>query len=118
MNLVTSSLCAVPLPATSLSAGAATMRAGLMGEPAQTCDAERTIVTAVAGRTIDISGGTKWVNVKHGEVIRFVSNGREFTWYFDGVSQPRPFDMAAIAPAGFLDHVVKVYVSLGDDALI
>ncbi len=118
MKLAISSLFAATLSAASLSAGAATMRADLLGEPAQPASAERTIVTALAGRTIDISGGTKWVNVKHGEVIRFVSNGREFTWYFDGVSQPRPFDMAAIAPAGFLDHVVKVYVSLGDDALI
>src|SRR5258708_23948722 len=103
MNLVTSSLCAARLAAASLSAGAAPMRAALLGEPAQPASAERTIVTALAGRTIDITGGTKWVNVKHGEVVRFVSNGREFTWYFDGVSQPRPFDMAAIAPAGFLD---------------
>src|SRR5258708_34810914 len=101
MNLVTSSLCAVPLPAASLSAGAATMRADLLGEPVQPASAERTIVTALAGRTIDISGGAKWVNVKHGEVIRLVSNGREFTRYFDGVSQPRPFDMAAEGPAGF-----------------
>ena len=118
MKLAISSLFAVTLSAASLSAGAATMRADFLGEPAQPAAAERTIVTAVAGRTIDISGGTKWVNVKHGEVIRFVSNSREFTWYFDGVSQPRPFDMAEIAPAGFIDHGVKVYVSLGDDALI
>ena len=118
MKLVITSFFAVTLSAASLSAGAATMRADLLGEPAQAASAERTIATALAGRTIDINGGTKWVNVKHGEVIRFVSNGREFTWYFDGVSQPRPFDMAQIAPAGFLDHGVKVYVSLGDDALI
>jgi len=118
MKLVIASLFAVTLSAASLSASAATMRADLLGEPVQPASAVRTIVTAVAGRTIDITGGTKWVNVKHGEVIRFVSNGREFTWYFDGVSQPRPFDMAEIAPAGFVEHGVKVYVSLGDDALI
>src|SRR5881296_1100286 len=100
MKLVIASLFAVTLSAASLSAGAATMRTDLLGEPVQPASAVRTIVTALAGRTIDIAGGTKWVNVKHGEVIRFVSNGREFTWYFDGVSQPRPFDMAEIAPAG------------------
>ncbi len=118
MKLAISSFFVVTLSAASLSAGAATMRTDLLGEPVQSAPVERTIVSAVAGRTIDISGGTKWVNVKHGEVIRFVSNGREFTWYFDGVSQPRPFDMAEIAPAGFVEHGVKVYVSLGDDALI
>ena len=116
MKLAISSLFAVTLSAASLSAGAATMRADLLGEPAQPASAQRTTVTALAGRTIDITGGTKSVNVNHGEVIRFVSNGREFTWYFDGVSQPRPFDMAEIAPAGFTDHGVKVYVGLGDDA--
>jgi hypothetical protein len=115
MKPVIASLFAVTLSAACLSANAATMRPDLLGEPAQPASAERNIVTAVAQRTIDITGGTKWVNVKHGEVIRFVSNGREFTWSFDGVSQPRPFDMAAIAPAGFVDHGVKVYVSVGDD---
>ena len=115
MKLVITSLFALTLSAASLSAAAA-MRTDLLGEPAQPASAERTIVTAVAGRTIDITGGTKWVNVNHGEVVRFVADGREFTWYFNGVSQPRPFDMAEIAPAGFVDHGVKVYVGLGDDA--
>lgn len=109
------SLIAVALSAASLSAAAAT-RADLLGEPAQQPAVERAIVTAAYGRTIEITGGTKWVNVNHGEVIRFVSNGREFTWYFDGVSQPQPFDMTEIAPAGFVEHGVKVYVGLGDDA--
>src|SRR6266446_4305838 len=116
MKLAIASLFAVTLSAASLPAGAATMRADFLGEPAQPASAQRTTVTALAGRTIDITGGTKSVNVNHGEVIRFVSNGREFTWYFDGVSQPRPFDLSEIAPAGFVEHVVKVYVSLGDDA--
>lgn len=116
MKLFIPSLFAVTLSAASLSAGAATMRADLLGEPVQSASAERATVTVVAERTIDITGKTKWVNVKHGEVIRFVSNGREFTWYFDGVSQPRPFNMAEIAPAGFVDQGVKVYVGLGDDA--
>lgn len=114
MKLVTS-IFAVTLSAASLSASAA-MRADLLGEPVQSASAQRAIVTALAERTIDVGSGTKWVNVNHGEVIRFVSNGREFTWYFDGVSQPQPFDMAEIAPAGFVDHGVKVYVALGDRA--
>src|SRR5258706_3053859 len=116
MKLAISSLFAVTLSAASLSAGAATMRADFLGEPAQPAAAERTMVTAVAGRTIDVSGGTKWVNVKHGEVIRFVSNGREFTWYFDGVSQPRPFDMAAIGPAGVPHPRVEGFVRAGGAA--
>jgi hypothetical protein len=112
---ITTSLFVATLSAVSLSAAAA-MRTDLLGEPAQAPVAQRAVVTAVPGRTIDITGGTKWANVNHGEVIRFVANGREFTWYFDGVSQPRPFDLSEIAPAGFVDHGVKVYVGLGDDA--
>jgi heavy-metal resistance protein CzcE len=111
------SLIAVALSAASLSAAAAA-RTDLLGEPAQAPSAQSAVVTAAYGRTIEITGGTKWVNVTHGEVVRFVSNGREFTWYFDGVSQPQPFDMTEIAPAGFVDHGVKVYVGLGDDASI
>ena len=115
MKLAITSLFAATLSAVSLSAAAAT-RTDLLGEPTQQPSAQRAVVTAVAGRTININGGTKWVNVNHGEVVRFVSNGREFTWYFNGVSQPQPFDMTEIAPAGFIDHGVKVYVGLGDDA--
>src|SRR5213593_3422426 len=59
MKLVITSLFAVTLSAASLSAGAATMRTDLLGEPAQPASAERRIVTALAGRTIDITGGTK-----------------------------------------------------------
>jgi Heavy-metal resistance protein CzcE len=115
MKLVITSLFAVALSAANLSASAA-MRTDLLGEPAQAPSAQRASISAVAERTINITGGTKWVNVNHGEVVRFVANDREFTWYFDGVSQPRPFDLSEIAPAGFVDHGVKVYVGLGDDA--
>lgn len=114
MKRVTS-LIAVALSAATLSAVAAT-RTDLLGEPAQQPSTERTIVAAAYGRTIEVTGGTKWINVNHGEVVRFVSNGREFTWYFDGVSQPQPFDMTEIAPAGFVGQGVKVYVGVGDDA--
>jgi len=114
MKLLIPSIAALTLSAASLSAGAALKPTDLFGEPAQAPSAERTIITAVADRTITITHETKWVNVKHFEVIRFVSNGREFTWYFDGVAQPRPFDLTQIAPAGFLGHSVTVYVSLSE----
>jgi len=99
------------LAAASLSASAAMKPVALYGEPAQAPSLERAIVTAVADRTIEITDKTKWVNVTHYEVIRFVSKGREFAWYFDSLAQPRPFDLMEIAPAGFVDRSVKVYVS-------
>jgi Heavy-metal resistance protein CzcE len=114
MKLLVPSIAALALSAASLSAGAALKPADLFGEPARAPSAERAIITAVADRTITITDETKWVNVTHFEVIRFVSNGREFAWYFDGVAQPRPFDLAQIAPAGFVGHSVTVYVSLSE----
>src|SRR5882672_315183 len=104
-KLLVSAIAVLTLSAAALSAGAATMRTDLLGEPAQASAAVRTLV---------INGNTKYVNVKHGELIRFVENGREFAWNFDGVAQPQPFDLAQVAPAGILDHSVKVYVQLGD----
>jgi heavy-metal resistance protein CzcE len=111
MKLLIPSIAALAFSAASLSAGAALKPSDLFGEPAQAPSLERAIITAVADRIITITDETKWVNVKHFEVIRFVSNGREFAWYFDGVAQPRPFDLAQIAPAGFIGHSVTVYVS-------
>jgi heavy-metal resistance protein CzcE len=111
MKLLIPSIAVLTLSAASLSAGAAFKPADLYGEPARAPSLERAIVTAVADRTITITDETKWVNVTRYEVIRFVSNGREFAWYFDGVAQPRPFDLAQIAPAGFVGHSVTVYVS-------
>ncbi len=111
MKLLIPSIAALAFSAASLSAGAALKPSDLFGEPARAPPAERAIITAVPDRTITITDDTKWVNVNHFEVIRFVSSGREFAWYFDGIAQPRPFDLAQIAPAGFVGHSVTVYVS-------
>ena len=110
MKLLVQGLIVLTLSAASLWAEAA-LKPDLLGEPAQAPSLERAIITAVAGRTIVVTVETKWVNVKHLEVIRFVSNGREFMWFFNGIDQPPPFDLAQIAPAGFVDHGVTVYVS-------
>ena len=111
MKLLIPSIAALTLSAASLSAGAALKPSDLLGERAQAPSAERAIYTAAAERTITITGDTKWVNVNHYEVVRFAANGSEFTWYFDGMVQSRPFDLAEIAPAGFVKHGVTVYVA-------
>ncbi len=110
-KLLVPTIAVLTLSAAALSAGAATMSTDLLGEPAQAPAA----VAPAAVRTLVINGNTKYVNVKHGEVIRFVANGREFVWNFDGLAQPQPFDLSQIAPAGALDHSVTVYVELGDE---
>ena len=111
MKLLIPSIAALTLSAASLSAGASLKPTDLFGEPAQAPSAERAVFTAVAERTITVNDNTKWVNANHYEVVRFASNGQEFTWYFDGLAQPRPFDLAQIAPAGFVNHSVTVYVA-------
>jgi hypothetical protein len=87
------------LSAASLSASALTF-GDQYGEPAQPAAAERTIVVAP---------GTKFVNVKHGEVVKIVAGEKEFVWAFDGV--PNTFDLAKVAPSGALDHSVRVYIA-------
>jgi heavy-metal resistance protein CzcE len=113
MKLLFPRLVVLTLSAASLWAQAALKPADLFGEPAQapSPSLERAVVTAAANRTIIVTGETKWVNVQHFEVIRFASNGREFAWYFDGLAQATAFDLTQIAPAGFVDHSVTVYVS-------
>ena len=116
MKLLVPALAALTFSAATLPAHAITS-ADLYGEQAK-APVERAAVSADAGRTIDITDTTKWVNVKHGEVVRFVSKDQQFTWYFDGLSQPRPFDLAQIAPAGFAAQRVTVYVAPGESTLI
>ena len=62
-----------------------------------------------ATRTIVIQPNTHYVNVNHGEVVKFVSNGQEFAVRFDGIRSS--FDLGAVAPAGELDHRVTAYVA-------
>ncbi len=114
MKPIFRNISVLALSAASLSAYAAMKPADLFGEPAQAPSNERAVYSAPAERTIAITGDTKWVNVNHYEVVRFTSNGKEFTWYFDGMAQARPFNLAEIAPAGFVNRSVAVYVAPTD----
>jgi hypothetical protein len=114
MKPIFRNIAVLALSAASLSAYAAMKPADLFGEPAQAPSNERAVYSAPAERTIAITGDTKWVNVNHYEVVRFTSNGQEFTWYFDGMAQTRPFNLAQIAPAGFVNRSVAVYVAPTD----
>lgn len=110
MKLVIPSLLAVTLSTLSLSAAATQ---SLLGEMVRPISMERPILMALPTRTIQLTVETKYVNVNHGEIIRFVSSGREFTWYFDGFPNTAPFDLTEIAP-GFPATGVTVYVGVGD----
>ena len=98
---------ALTLSVASLAAGAVQPRPDLFGEPVSTTDAQRVIV---------VDDNTKWVNVNHREVVKFVVQGREFAWAFDGMPSGS-FDLNQIAPAGTLARTVRVYIAPTDGEL-
>ena len=102
MKLFVPTLAALTLSAASLSAAALTY-GDLYGEPAEASLADRTIV---------VTSSTKFVNVKHGEIVKIVAGGKEFAWDFDGL--PQPFELAKIAPQGAIEHNVRVYIEPSD----
>jgi hypothetical protein len=104
MKLLAPTLAALALSALSLTVTATVTEADVLGHPAQLLVAQRTIV---------INAKTKWVNVKHREVVRFVADGQEFTWAFDGMSSS--FELNRIAPAGALSREVTAYISPNDE---
>lgn len=69
-----------------------------------------------AMRTIVITPSTRYVNVNQGDVVTFISNGKSFTWNFDG-PQLLAFSLSRVAPAGALDHDVTAYVARGFNSI-
>ena len=63
-----------------------------------------------AERVITLTGETRWVNVKYGESVRFVSGTQEFAWKFDGPDS-RQFVLRQVAPAGTISQSITVYVT-------
>ena len=59
-------------------------------------------------RTVSVDSQTRWVNVREGETVGFVSNGQEFAWQFDGPVDS--FNLGMIAPEGMIDHTVRVQI--------
>jgi heavy-metal resistance protein CzcE len=99
MNRLIPSLVMLALSAASLTTTAKVTEADIFGSAAQPPAAQRTIV---------IDDKTKSVTVEHDEVIRFLANGQEFAWAFNGMAGT--LDMSRIAPAGAVDRALTVYV--------
>jgi hypothetical protein len=93
-------IAAAVLGLASLSAQAITTPSNLLGSAAPAEQAQR---------TINVDGSTRAVNVQFGETVRFNANGQSFTVKFDGTRNA--FALNQLAPAGTLDHAVKVYVA-------
>ena len=65
-----------------------------------------------ASRQIVLGNNTKYVNVKSGETVKFVADGKSFAWNFNTLGTPT-FQLAEIAPAGLPVGAVRVYVAAG-----
>lgn len=94
---------AVPLilAVTSYSSNAAD---DFYGEPAQP--------SASISRTVTISKDTQYVNVTGGEIIKFVTPAKSFTWNFNTFTRPNGvIALNKLAPTDALDHEVKVYIA-------
>ena len=90
---------ALILSCASLAVTASVTQADMFGNPAQASAAQRTVI---------IDAKTRWVTVERGDVVKFVANGQEFAWAFNGLASS--FDLNRVAPSGVLDRNLKVYV--------
>lgn len=72
-------------------------------------------------KIVHLDPGAKYVNVQYGTSVEFVALGagntqRAFVWRFDG--WPRnSFELNKVAPAGFFDHPVLVYIRPDSETL-
>jgi len=99
MKRLITTLTMLALSTASLLGIAKVTEADVLGDIARPSAAQRTIV---------INEKTKWITVKRGEVVRFLSKDQEFTWAFKGVAST--FALSKIAPNGALDRDLVVYV--------
>lgn len=65
---------------------------------------------AAAQRTIVLEPGARYANVEQGETVKFISQGKTFTWNFDTLGTP-VFSLGEIAPKDANVGNVTVYVS-------
>ncbi len=77
-------------------------RLDLVGNPAPSNAAQRTIV---------ITPDTKWVNVEGGEIVNFVVGDKSFAWDFYVGFTVSSFDLSRVAPPGILNRRIVAYVS-------
>ena len=63
---------------------------------------------SAACHSVVIDRDARWITVNQGETVKFVSNGKEFTWSFDGLAST--YDLNSVLPPGALDHRVMVAV--------
>ena len=65
--------------------------------------------------TVRLRPNSHWVNVRYGEIVRFVTQGvngteRSFDWWFDVSPEVTSFYLRKIAPPDFPDRNVRVFI--------
>ncbi|CAM4157457.1 CzcE family metal-binding protein [Roseateles saccharophilus] len=68
-----------------------------------------TVAATPNARVVNVDAG-KAINVNCGDVVTFQSAAKSFTWKFNSATH-RALDVRDIAPAGFSDKKLTVYVS-------
>ena len=59
-------------------------------------------------KVVDV-GSTNVLNVDCGDIVAFRSGDKSFSWKFDTTSH-RAVDLQSIAPSGFINKSLKIYV--------
>jgi hypothetical protein len=61
------------------------------------------------GRTINVDGRTRYINVQRGETVTIRDGAHVVSWHFDGLNAT--FPLSKILPAAADEHPVRVYVA-------
>lgn len=67
--------------------------------------------SSAADYTVNLTPGTKYVNVHKGDTVRFVAGDKQFTWNFNSADDTWAVGLRDIAPSGMIGRDVTVYVS-------
>lgn len=83
----------------------------------QGADYGQTAPEQAAERTVEVTAGTRYVNVVNGQTVKFKVGDGSFAWHVSTYPNVGAFDLASIAPAGMSVPNVQVYVAPGDGYL-
>jgi len=61
-------------------------------------------------KTVDVSKNARYLNIVCGETVVFNNGKEQFAWKFDVIGH-QVVDLASIAPAGFSNSPLKIYVA-------
>lgn len=59
-------------------------------------------------RVVDVTSSNS-VNIRYGELVKFVNGDKSFAWVFNGLDN-RAVDLASIAPSGFGGASMKIFI--------